>query len=438
MKLKIAYRNTIKNWRHSLSALLSLSASFVALVLFDGYMDDIKKMYADNFKYRQMLGDVIIENKNLYSKDGLANPWNYWISKAEQEKITSILNEPEIEANIQVRNLQIQGMITNGLQSQILLGRGFDVISGEKMRGKHWSWNVTYGKPIDRFESRFVLALGQGLAKKLGCDWKKDPNRLTFYGGYEQIDYPFTCPNYDLQISGTTVDGQLNAVDVQAVSLLDAGYKDIDDRYISTSLEVAQTLMNTDSVTYISAAFAEPHFKEKKIFLLNQKLKIFSQDLQAQSWQDHRLGEMFRKTMDFLAIFRNFILVVIVVVSTLSVLNTMIKFVKERTKEIGTMRSIGFTTADISKIFFLESLFLSFLGTFIGLIFALVFTFILNSAKILYKAGMLSESVAFKIQYSPYSYFIATILLVIVGTLATFLATRQVVKSKIVDNLNYV
>jgi len=438
MKFKIAFRNTIKNWRHSLSALLSLSASFVALVLFDGYMDDIKKMYADNFKYRQMLGDVIIENKNLYSKDGLANPWNYWISKSEQEQISSILKSSEIQADIQVRNLQIQGMITNGLQSQILLGRGFDVVPGEKMRGEHWSWNVTYGKPIDRFESRFVVALGQGLAKKLGCEWKKDPNRLTFYGGYDKIDYPFTCPNYDLQISGTTVDGQLNAVDVQAVSLLDAGCKDIDDRYISTSLEVAQTLMNTDRVTYISAAFAQPKLAGSKIALINKKLENISTDLKAQSWQDHRLGEMFRKTMDFLAIFRNFILVVIVVVSTLSVLNTMIKFVKERTKEIGTMRSIGFTTQDISQIFFLESLFLSLLGTFVGLVFALIFTFILNSAKILYKAGMLSESVAFQIQYSPYSYFVATVLLVVVGTLATFLATRQVVKSKIVDNLNYV
>jgi len=438
MKFKIAFRNTIKNWRHSLSALLSLSASFVALVLFDGYIDDIKQMYADNFKYRQMLGDVIIENKNLYSKDGLANPWNYWISKSEQEQISAILNEADIKADLQVRNLQIQGMITNGLQSQILLGRGFDVISGEKMRGEHWSWNVTYGKPIDRFESRFVVALGQGLAKKLDCDWERDPNRLTFYGGYEQIDYPFTCPNYDLQVSGTTVDGQLNAVDVQAVSLLDAGYKDIDDRYISTSLEVAQTLMNTDKVTYISAAFNESESTNSKIVSINKKLENVSPDLQAQSWQDHRLGEMFRKTMDFLAIFRNFILVVIVVVSTLSVMNTMIKFVKERTKEIGTMRSIGFTTHDILKIFFLESLFLSFLGTFAGLIFALVFTFMLNSAKILYKAGMLSESVAFKIQYSSYSYLIATILLIVVGTLATFLATRQVVKSKIVDNLNYV
>jgi len=438
MKFKIAFRNTIKNWRHSLSALLSLSASFVALVLFDGYIDDIKQMYADNFKYRQMLGDVIIENKNLYSKDGLANPWNYWISKSEQEQISAILNEVDIKADLQVRNLQIQGMITNGLQSQILLGRGFDVISGEKMRGEHWSWNVTYGKPIDRFESRFVVALGQGLAKKLDCDWERDPNRLTFYGGYEQIDYPFTCPNYDLQISGTTVDGQLNAVDVQAVSLLDAGYKDIDDRYISTSLEVAQTLMNTDKVTYISAAFNESESTNSKIVSINKKLANVSPDLQAQSWQDHRLGEMFRKTMDFLAIFRNFILVVIVVVSTLSVMNTMIKFVKERTKEIGTMRSIGFTTHDILKIFFLESLFLSFLGTFAGLIFALVFTFMLNSAKILYKAGMLSESVAFKIQYSSYSYLIATILLIVVATLATFLATRQVVKSKIVDNLNYV
>jgi hypothetical protein len=32
---KIAWRNTLKNWRHSVSALLSLAASFVSLVVFD-------------------------------------------------------------------------------------------------------------------------------------------------------------------------------------------------------------------------------------------------------------------------------------------------------------------------------------------------------------------------------------------------------------------
>lgn len=147
---------------------------------------------------------------------------------------------------------------------------------------------------------------------------------------------------------------------------------------------------------------------------------------------------MFRKTMDFLSIFRNFVLIVIVIVSTLSVLNTMIKFVKERTREIGTMRSIGFLTRDIVQIFFIESVLLSLIGTFIGLLMAVVMTIALNSAEILYKAGLLSESVAFRIAFSPGSYLSASILLIVVGTIATYFATRQVTKSKIIENLNYV
>ncbi len=75
MIFKIAIRNSIKNWRHSLSALLSLSASFVSLVIFDGYIDDVKKMYLENYSHRQMLGDLIIENKNYNSELGKIDPW---------------------------------------------------------------------------------------------------------------------------------------------------------------------------------------------------------------------------------------------------------------------------------------------------------------------------------------------------------------------------
>ena len=73
---RIAYRNVKKNWRHSLSALLSLSASFVSLVLFDGYIDDLKLMYEDSFRHRSMLGDLIIERPEIHSKAGLAAPLN--------------------------------------------------------------------------------------------------------------------------------------------------------------------------------------------------------------------------------------------------------------------------------------------------------------------------------------------------------------------------
>ncbi|MES2801764.1 MAG: FtsX-like permease family protein [Bdellovibrionota bacterium] len=437
MIIKIALRNTIKNWRHSISALLSLSASFVSLVLFDGYMDDVKAMYIDNFTHRQMFGDIIIEHKDQYSKEGISSPWEFWISKEDQIYINQKVIAEPVKAEIVIRNLNFMGMITNGMQSQILLGRGYDPVEGEKMRGKNWSWNVTYGTPLDRQESAFTGALGQGLARKLACTWTKDPNVMTFYGGYAEVDKPFECMTKDLQISSTTVDGQLNAIDITAVALMDAGYKDVDDRYIQTSLEAAQTLMNTDKVSFISISTAGRSVDEVVDYLNTDVFKD-KKYLLAQRWQTHRLGEMYTKTMDFLSIFRNFVVIVIVLVSTLSVLNTMVKLVKERTREIGTMRSIGFLPQQVVKMFFLESLFLSVMGTAVGAVMASALTFVFNSVKIMYKAGLLSEPVAFRIAFYPNAYVAAFVLLVSVGTVATYFATRQIIKSKIIDNLTYV
>lgn len=437
MLIKIAFRNTLKNWRHSISALLSLSASFVSLVLFDGYIDDVKAMYIDNFKHRQMLGDIIIEHKDQYSKEGVTSPWEFWISKEDQDYLAIKLKEAPVQAPHVVRNLNFQGMITNGVQSQILLGRGYDLIAGEKLRGKNWSWNVTYGTPLDRQESAFVGALGQGLARKLACTWVKDTDTLTFYGGYAEVDKPFECLTKDLQISTTTVDGQLNAVDLSAVALMDAGYKDVDDRYIQTSLEAAQTLMNTDRVSFITLEVSGKSV-DQVVNYINGTILKDRPYLQAQRWQDHRLGEMFTKTMDFLSIFRNFVVIVIVIVSTLSVLNTMVKLVKERTREIGTMRSIGFLPQQVVKMFFLESLFLSVMGTGVGAVLALILTVGFNSVKILYKGGILSEPVAFRIAFYPEAYVAAFLLLVSVGTIATYFSTRQIIRSKIIDNLTYV
>ena len=437
MIFKIAFRNTLKNWRHSISALLSLSASFVSLVLFDGYIDDVKMMYIDNFAHRQMLGDIIIEHKDQYSKEGISSPWEFWISKEDQIYIKQKVSEEPIKTDLIVRNLNFQGMITNGIQSQILLGRAYDPIEGEKMRGKNWSWNTIYGTPLDRQSSPFTGALGQGLARKLACTWVKDPDAMTFYGGYEEVDKPFDCVTKELQISSTTVDGQLNAIDIDAVALMDAGYKDVDDRYIMTTLEAAQTLMNTDKVSFISIATPDRNVDEVVDYLNTDVFKD-KKYLLAQRWQNHRLGEMYKKTMDFLSIFRNFVIVVIVVVSTLSVLNTMVKLVKERTREIGTMRSIGFLPEQVVKMFFLESLFLSLMGTGVGAVIALLLTTVFNSVKILYKAGLLSEPVAFRIAFYPNAYVAAFILLVTVGTIATYFATRQIIKSKIIDNLTYV
>ena len=421
-----------------MSALLSISAAFVSLVLFDGYIDDLKEMYHDSFRNRSMLGDLLIEDPGIHSKQGLAEPWKFLISRQQQEQIEEFLKNNSELIEQRVRFVNFQGMITNGLQSSIMLGRGFDVEQGEKVRGKNWSWNATYGIPLHKSEFPNAILLGQGLARKMGCSWIKPKNFWTFSGGYEPVEREFNCPQTDMQLSVMTAEGQLNAADVVTVGLIDAGYRDIDDRYLVTSIETAQMLMNSDSVNMISIKLNNSSDRNKLIENFYRKFPRESSPLRIMHWVDHPVGETYVKTLELMAVFRNFVVIVILIISVLSVVNTLIKIIKERSREIGTLRSIGFKSRQVLRMFIYETLMLSALGTMIGGIISILLTVTLNSLQIRYKAGMLSEPVLFKINFSLTAYLNAFFVLLFVSLLACLYSTRQEIKKKIVDNFNHV
>ncbi len=435
---KIAVRNVAKNWRHSLSALLSLSASFVSLVLFDGYISELKRMYDDSYKHRSMLGQLLIEKPGVHGKAGLAEPWKFAIFENEQLDIDAFFAENKELVKNRVRFVYFQGMVTNGNQSAIVMGRGYDVAAGERVRGANWSWNATYGLPLHKAGHDFAAMLGQGLSYKLGCTWNADRKFFSYNGGYEPVERPFECPTKDLQISVMTSEGQLNALDLTASGLLDAGYRDIDDRYLQTSLETAQMLMNSKDLSLISVELQNPNDLGRFVDLFNEKFSAKYPELKIMTWKDHPMGETYIKSMDLLFIFRNFMVVVILVISTLSVINTLIKIIKERSREIGTLRSIGFRSKQVVKMFIYETFLLSGIGTFAGFLIALFLTVFLNSLHIRYKAGMLSEPVLFKIEFTVMDYLNAALVLMAVSQAACLFSTRQELNKKVIENLNHV
>ena len=126
------------------------------------------------------------------------------------------------------------------------------------------------------------------------------------------------------------------------------------------------------------------------------------------------------------------------IISVLSVINTLIKIIKERSREIGTLRSIGFKSTQVMKMFIYETLLLSFIGAIIGFVMSIVLTILLNSMHIRYKAGMLSEPVLFRISFSWPDYFNAFFVLLFVSLLACLYSTYQEINKKIVDNFNHV
>ena len=89
---RIAFRNVLLNFRHSLAAVLSITAAFFAVVVFEGYISYVSQLYLTSYEYRSMLGNVLVENKFLQSKEGRSDPWKYYITKDQQNKITGFLH----------------------------------------------------------------------------------------------------------------------------------------------------------------------------------------------------------------------------------------------------------------------------------------------------------------------------------------------------------
>ena len=73
-----------------------------------------------------------------------------------------------------------------------------------------------------------------------------------------------------------------------------------------------------------------------------------------------------KETIDRYAIFGFTLSGIVLLVTSLGIFNTMLSFVRERTREIGILRAIGFRRSHLLQIIFLEGLFVSIPGGAVG------------------------------------------------------------------------
>ena len=108
---------------------------------------------------------------------------------------------------------------------------------------------------------------------------------------------------------------------------------------------------------------------------------------------------------------------------------------KERTKEIGTMRSLGYTKSIIRNIFFIEILILSLFGTIIGAALSLTITLVINGSGITYKAGQFVESTPMTIAFEPMNYLFVTFYIFVLSLFGCFFVIRGTLNNTVAENL---
>lgn len=441
MKLlfRIALRNVTLHWRHSIASLLSIMAAFLSLNVFQGYIQDLEHLYYVSYRHRSMYGDLLVMHRDSETPDARAEPWKFGLTPPMQEAIRSFASSRADAISATARFLELSGTVSNGATSTIFISLAYDDREASKLRGDLWKWNTLYGEPMFLHPEGGRVLIGQALGRILGCLPDPPVRALVFEGGYEPKNRPYQCKTSSLQISATTDSGQINALDLNVAGLIDAGYSDIDRRYLNLSLKDAQTLLNTDRVSNIALLLNNPSDAARIQREFEQDVRSKIPELSILRWQDHpRIGDLYNRTMELLSIFRNFVVAVIISISALSVLNTMTKSLTERTREIGTLLSLGFRGRHIRAIFVSESLLLGLFGIAMGICSSSVIAFAINHAGIFYKAGMLSEPVPFRIALNLPIMLLSAAGLLALTVLATLAATGRVLQKRIIECLQHV
>jgi putative ABC transport system permease protein len=317
----------------------------------------------------------------------------------------------------------------------VFTGIGYDVVAGEEIRHPLWNWNAIAGRPLRAENSEVLLA--QGLGKLLGCRAGSSGRFITGQGGYDAQERAFDCKSKKLQLQSATLRGQANSLDVEVVGLVDAMFREVDLRFSYLPLSLAQRLLDTNGVSYYSVRLRAGSDVAAYVNRLNAALLAKGLPLEASPWQADIIGEFYKKTMNFLHVFRNFMVIVILGVALFSIFNTFLRNVQDRTREIGVLRTLGFRVQEIRILFLLETLYLTGLGILMGSGAALLGAAILNRLTILYKIGLLTQPIPLLVLFSPWV-LLVTILVVGVVTLgAVTIPLYQSERRKITDSLSY-
>lgn len=436
--LRIAARSVRRNARHSLGSILAIAVGFVAIAFFDGYLSHIGGEHTGRILERFMIGHVLVERTRfsdlVLSGTGEKLPV---LGREEQVFLDAFLEERRAEVEARVRFQYAWGLASAGKASTQFVAYGYDVEDAARMR-RRYAWDALAGRPLQRAGKEDAVLLSRGLGSLLGCEL--DPARpvMTEDGLPIAEERPFTCAHPRVQLVASTASGQLNAIEPEVVGLQDGGLREHDVKMLAMPLPLVQRLVDSDELSYYSVLLRDASRAGAFARELNEAARAKGVDVVARRFEEHHSAEEQRRGMALLGAFRGLAGVVVVIIAAMSILTTMAKSVSERTREIGTLRSLGFLRRHVVALFAIEAGLLALVASAVGLVATIALTALVNGAGITYDAGVMAQPFPLRVSYVPGTYANAALFLAVVAALAATVPARRAARARIPDALTHV
>ena len=411
--LKWSFLNLYRNKRRSWTTGLALVFGFTGMLVLSGYIMAIEKAVRAQTIYLNHVGNFSIYKKEAV-KEMFRDPQKYLLSKQDQELIAKTLNEFQNKIEFVAPILSSFALLSSGDKNLPLFIQAYP---------KGFSAYIANHKELKEnlptLQSQLIVSDGVSLTSNL----------------YNMLGYTFPLKEkIEVQILGKTLDGYFNGVTDELTGKHLTGMVFSEDISAKMSLEKLQELMATDKVNNLAVFLKDVDETQSLIKTILSELPKGKYEIFA--YDSDEIGFYYTGTMSFVMSIGIFFYVLITLASVLSIINTLTMSINERTKEIGTLRSIGFTATHISRLFTLEVLVLTFGSIVVSSICYLIVSNIINSLEIPFEPAGSSSYVYFTIVTSFKIALIHAVVLILITFITSYLSCKKKMNFKISELLN--
>ncbi len=329
--LGLAARNLKRNPRRTLVATLTVASGIIAFILAGGFIAWIFQEIREATIHSQ-LGHVQIVRPGYFEK-GISDPYAYLLPE-RSEDLATITVTPHFKTL--APRLALNGLISMGETTIPFLGEGVSPAQEIELSSR---MEIINGSNLSHDEQAEVI-LGEGLAKTLGAK-----------------------PGDKVVLLATTSTGSTNAVEVTVTGVFATMYKDYDDVAIRLPISISRKLMRVSGATSWIVLFENTHQAEKSTQLIQNSLN--GKNFQTVPWIE--LADFYNKTVTLFSKQVGVVKLIIALIIVLTISNTQMMNVLERTTEIGTSLAIGLRKSQVMQLFLLEGCFIGLLGGVLGI-----------------------------------------------------------------------
>ncbi|MEP6998196.1 MAG: FtsX-like permease family protein [Betaproteobacteria bacterium] len=327
----LAIRNVVRQRRRSLIAFLAVACGIASLILASGFIE-WNLWFGRESTIHSQLGHIRIF-KSGYLENGHADPFSYILSD-DPDRLRRIAAQPHVSAL--APRLSFNGLISHGDSTISFIGEGVaQDVEGSLSR----SLTIVKGEALSSAAPKGII-LGQGLAANLGVS-----------------------VGDTVVLLANTANGGVNAVEVTVRGLFATITKAYDDSALRAPISTARQLIRVSGSHSYALLLDKTESTDAVVLALREQLR--GPTLEFVPW--YQLADFYNKTAELFSRQVAVLRVIIAVIIVLSISNSMMMSVLERTGEIGTALALGTRRSQILRQFLTEGAALGVFGGILGL-----------------------------------------------------------------------